>query len=1316
MPLTPALPQPDGLDPTAIQSLAGFFDAAWYGERYPDVIASGWDPLQHYIACGAAEGRDPNRWFDGTWYQEHYPDVAPSGLHPLLHYLQVGAAALRNPHPRFDAAWYAAQHPEAAGNPLVYHLRIGQEAGWATEPAIRIADFLPSTEPAMTPPDVRVDVVIPVYRGLAQTRTCIESVLADPDRPPGRIIVVDDASPEPALSAWLDSLARDRRIERMRNRQNRGFVASANRGMAAAGTHDVVLLNSDTEVPAGWLRRLAAQAYAGPRIASVSPFSNNATICSYPADQGGKLPLGLTLPELDAICQAVNAGRSVDVPTTVGFCMYIRRAALDEAGAFDEAGFGRGYGEENDFCRRTAALGWRHVLACDTFVYHEGGVSFGTEINDLSVHATRLLTERYPDYLELVSRHVVTDAVGPFRFAITAAAFRRSGLPTVLAVSHALGGGVRRHIMSLVERLKGQANFLLLDSTTRGAALSVPALPGHPSLVLPQERLDDMLTVLRGFAVTRVHIHHLMGRDMDIRALIRRLGVPFDVTVHDYFAICPQVNLLPWPELPYCNEPDIGACNACIGSRPSHYARDILSWRLDQSWQFLDAARVFCPSADVRDRLVRFGLGDRTIVVPHEPVEAGPWPLAPPKLGKGPLRVALLGVLANHKGAQAVAAVAEAADPAVLALHLIGHAEDHVPQQALDRMTVTGEYQEADLTGLLVSVAPHVLWFPSPWPETYSFTLSAAIESGLPIVATRIGAFPERLAGRPLTWLVDPLLSTADWLAVFETVRQALLEGKAGAGNEGKAGGWKGSKEGAGLESKAGAGKERLPLPLWEGVGGRGRSEVATNHRSPKVAAPPPPNPLPQGEGESFFSLALPTFSLAFPALPDTYRDDYLRPLPRPAAPRRPRVLVIPERLNNGALTPCAYIRLLQPLHHLARDLGFDMVLGDLETALHDPADVIATQRHAIQSPADADVLAARARTTGAVLLYDLDDDLLHIPDDHPEAAILRPRAAVVRRMLDRADRVWVSNETLAAGVGVPSRVIANALDERLWAEPPEPCLNRFGPVRMLYMGTATHDADLALVLPALGRIKQAFGDRVSIELMGVTQSHRLPAWLQRVPVPAMAAASYPGFVNWITDQPGWEIGLAPLTDTAFNRSKSAIKTLDYAALGMAVLASDVPAYRGSLADGPGGTLVGAEEDAWFAAIAGLLRDPALRHALAAGARRRFLEAGTLAAQEAVRRAAWAEAIASPPPLEGLGREADQGWGEGARPGEAPTPQANSHRPLPPPLVRFAAQALKGRGSSSVCPANSPTAAPTPSLKGRGSSRVRSARRQKAPA
>ena len=185
----------------------------------------------------------------------HYPDVAHSGQHPLLHYLQMGAAELRNPHPRFDAAYYVDQHPEAAANPLLYHLLFGVARGWLTEKPIAIRDYLPSGGASPTaPPDVVVDIVIPVYRGLAQTRRCIESVLADPDRPAGRVIVVDDHSPEPKLSAWLDRLAPNGRIELVRNRRNRGFVASVNIGIEAAGTHDVVLLNSDTEVPHGLAR------------------------------------------------------------------------------------------------------------------------------------------------------------------------------------------------------------------------------------------------------------------------------------------------------------------------------------------------------------------------------------------------------------------------------------------------------------------------------------------------------------------------------------------------------------------------------------------------------------------------------------------------------------------------------------------------------------------------------------------------------------------------------------------------------------------------------------------------------------------------------------------------------------------------------------------------------------------------------------------------------------------------------------------------------------------------------------------------------
>src|SRR6202011_5129507 len=83
------------------------------------------------------------------------------------------------------------------------------------------------------------------------------------------------------------------------------------------------------------------------------------------------------------------------------------------------------------------------------------------------------------------------------------------------------------------------------------------------------------------------------------------------------------------------------------------------------------------------------------------------------------------------------------------------------------RIAVTGEYAEADLPALLAKVKPHVVWLPGACPETYSFTLSGAIDAGLPIVATRIGAFPERLEGRAMTWLVDPEASTEEWLAIF---------------------------------------------------------------------------------------------------------------------------------------------------------------------------------------------------------------------------------------------------------------------------------------------------------------------------------------------------------------------------------------------------------------------------------------------------------------------------------------------------------------------------------------------------------------------
>ena len=273
-----------------------------------------------------------------------------------------------------------------------------------------------------------VDVIVPVYRDFQMTRMCVESVLAAPVSTPFELVVVDDASPEEALASWLSQQASAGRLTLLCNDSNRGFVASVNRGMALHRDRDVVLLNSDTEVANDWLDRIVRCADGAPKIATVTPFSNNGTICSYPFDGWqGATPGTLGLAGLDALFAETLAGRMVEIPTAVGFCMFIRRDCLDAIGAFNERVFGRGYGEENDFSLRAAKAGWRNVLCADTFVYHEGGVSFGSERADLLRNAAQALLTLHPDYDERVVSFLANDPVSEFREAIDLARARRGG-------------------------------------------------------------------------------------------------------------------------------------------------------------------------------------------------------------------------------------------------------------------------------------------------------------------------------------------------------------------------------------------------------------------------------------------------------------------------------------------------------------------------------------------------------------------------------------------------------------------------------------------------------------------------------------------------------------------------------------------------------------------------------------------------------------------------------------------------------------------------------------------------------------------------
>ena len=262
-----------------------------------------------------------------------------------------------------------------------------------------------------------VSIVVPVYNSPEKLQRCVDSVLFY-TKTPFELILIDDCSPDPAIGALLEKYKADNAVRVLRNPINQGFVRSANAGMQAS-RHDVVLLNSDTEVSPRWLQKLTIAAYSGPKVATVTPFSNAAGAFSVPEiGVDAPIPFPFTVLKMARLTERLSSYTYPEVPTGNGFCMYIRRSVIDQIGGFEEEHFGRGYGEENDFCMRASKAGWRHIIDDSLFVYHRGGSSFKGERERLLKKNRATLDRLHPDYTGLVREFTTSSKINPLRSAI----------------------------------------------------------------------------------------------------------------------------------------------------------------------------------------------------------------------------------------------------------------------------------------------------------------------------------------------------------------------------------------------------------------------------------------------------------------------------------------------------------------------------------------------------------------------------------------------------------------------------------------------------------------------------------------------------------------------------------------------------------------------------------------------------------------------------------------------------------------------------------------------------------------------------------
>ncbi len=612
-------------------------------------------------------------------------------------------------------------------------------------PPLRHAQPIPEDlfDTGPTPERSPATIIIPVFRAetaVARLLKRLPSTLP-PDQ---AVIVVDDGSESPRIDALLAEFGAAHPASCIvRHARNRGFVAAANTGFAMLERgHHAILLNSDTLPPEGWVPRLLAPIAGDASVATVTPLSNAAEILSVPCAGLGTALTSALVDRADGVARQFRT-RPVDLPTGVGFCMALNRRFLDRVGPFDSA-FGRGYGEEVDWCQRATAAGGRHVTAVNLFVGHDGGASFGAAARSAGViRAGRRINARYPRFAAAARDWDSRDPIAPERLAVALAWLAEvTEGPVPIYIAHALGGGaetalqeeIRAHLTAghpavILLRAGGPARWRV---EMQGARLS---LAGDVASDAMLHRLLAPVTereVIYSCAVGSADPAAVPGMLLDLSQ-----GMRLEMRLHDFFPISPSWNLL-GSDGRFRGVPAPDSIDPAHTVQPSasHPGLSHAEWRA--AWaRVIGAASeitVFARSGRALIEAAYLQARGKTVLRPH-PLQRLPEPVAP-----GGASIGVLGGINQAKGGAVLERLAQATARRIV---VIGEMDGRFRLPAPH--IVHGRYDRDRIAALARDYDIGVWFLPSVCPETFSFATHEALATGLPVACFDLGAQAEAL-------------------------------------------------------------------------------------------------------------------------------------------------------------------------------------------------------------------------------------------------------------------------------------------------------------------------------------------------------------------------------------------------------------------------------------------------------------------------------------------------------------------------------------------------------------------------------------------
>jgi tetratricopeptide (TPR) repeat protein/glycosyltransferase involved in cell wall biosynthesis len=673
----------------------------------------------------------------------------------------------------------------------------------------------------LQPIEPNLTIVVPIYNAYEDLQRCLAALIEHTD-PKYQVLLIDDGSTDSRIAELLQEIAaKHDQISSIANPQNLGFVKTCNFAFKIAKKDDIVILNSDTVVTKGWLEKLFIAAYAHPSIGSVTPLTNNGEICSVPNWlKFNDIPDSHSIDSFAEVIERISLRQYPTIPTCVGFCTYMKREVLDRVGYFDEISFGKGYGEENDWSRRVIQAGYHHIIDDSTFVYHAGGKSFGVdEKQQLVLDNFKPLEEKHPDYFQEVHKYI---ELKPAQAILTNIQLHlrleeiRASKPvcfilhntTDLAINFPLGG-TEYHCGALIEEIRETQPVYTLCFNRHNSSLLLNIFLAQEVLrfqfpcFLPETNnyqysnpqfLKVFVEVLEYFQPGLIHIHHLINLPIkDIMAGLEQLDIPYCLTLHDYYLICPSFNLLDRHNQ-FCYErKSQDYCRQCIQALFGQGKNLKEDWYDYCQELMLNAATIFTPSETAKSYFIQEypQLTDKIQVIRHGIAKKADLN----KIDKNnsrrfsslPLRIAFVGGISNHKGLDLIIELLATiqTNPQMqskFSFELFGELSEPLPA-SIQNLQLHGRYEPLELPHLLKEV--DLVMFAGIWAETYCLVADEVLAAGIPIITTPIGAVAERVTKFGVGWiaqsstvkgLLDVLVSLVYSPQAIELVKKNVLE------------------------------------------------------------------------------------------------------------------------------------------------------------------------------------------------------------------------------------------------------------------------------------------------------------------------------------------------------------------------------------------------------------------------------------------------------------------------------------------------------------------------------------------------------------